>query len=246
MSQSDFNSEICLQELDSNIFVETPMLNEKELKKQKTEEDRQMKKFLIEKERSEKKQERYEISLEKKRILEEKKGNKQNKTIPSDAVDDSDSLFDSKGTEIQGKTKLQLLQKISQYKAVFKDELKTFKVKKNANEEELKLVLIEMQTIVEIGSVDSFLMESVFKVIQVIEVSSSNTTYNLTGLSTILSQNKEFAKLLKIVFCKYGTFGKIPPEIQLILIIGTTSMICINKNKNKNNINHFLDEPIQK
>ena len=245
MSVSDSSSVQCLRDLDSNVFVDSPVLTEKELQKQERDSERQMKKFIVDKEKSQKKQERLELAEEKKRLVEEKKQSKQ-VHVPVDVPEDENSIFDIKGTELHGKTKLQLLQKISQYKNIFKDELKTFKVKKNANEEELKLALVEMQTIVEIGSVDSFLMESFFKVVSVIEVSTSTTPYDISGMSVILHQNKEFCKLLKVVFCKYNTFSKIPPEIQLVLILGTTAMICINKNKSKHQLNQFLDEKLEK
>ena len=236
----------CLEELNKNVFIDSPILSAKELQKQERDSERQLKKFIADRDRNQKKQEKFDIAQEKKRIVNENKISKQKPSLVDLSNDETNSLFDRNGTELQGKTKLELLQKIGQYKNLFKDELKTFKIKKTANEEELNLSLIEMQTIVELGSVDSFLMESVYSVIKAIEVGTSNTNYNLSGLSVLLAQNKEFSKLMKVMFCKYGTFGKIPVELQLILIVGTTAMICVNKNKNKNQINQFLDENIQK
>ena len=239
---SNFSNEPFLQELDSNVYVDTPVLTEKELNKQQKETDRQMKKFVLDKEREEKKAAKQLIANEKKYNQELKKSNKV-KTIPVSSSDDN-SLYDENGTKLQGKQILILNKKIQQYKLMFKDELKSFKVKKNANEEELNSALLEMQTIVELGSIDAFMMDSVLQIIKVIESGSSITQYDLSGLSVLLNQNKEFSRLIRLLFLKYGCFASIPAEFSLILLIGTSSMICVNKNKNKKKIDSFLDEPI--
>ena len=239
---SNFSNEPFLQELDSNVYVDTPVLTEKELNKQHKETDRQMKKFVLDKEREEKKAAKQLIADEKRYNQELKKSNKV-KTVPITSSDDN-SLYDENGTKLQGKQILILNKKIQQYKLMFKEELKSFKVKKNANEEELNSALLEMQTIVELGSIDAFMMDSVLQIIKVIESGSSITQYDLSGLSVILNQNKEFSRLIRLLFLKYGCFASIPAEYSLVLLIATTSMICINKNKNKKKIDSFLDEPI--
>ena len=174
---SNFSNEPFLQELDSNVYVDTPVLTEKELNKQQKETDRQMKKFVLDKEREEKKAAKQLIANEKKYNQELKKSNKV-KTIPVSSSDDN-SLYDENGTKLQGKQILILNKKIQQYKLMFKEELKSFKVKKNANEEELNSALLEMQTIVELGSIDAFMMDSVLQIIKVIESGSSITQYDL-------------------------------------------------------------------
>ena len=245
MSVSEFsnisNEFPFLQELDSNVYVDAPVLSQKELDKQQKETDRQMKKFVVEKEKEEKRLAKQVLADQKKYDQEAKKNSK---TIKPLTQSDENSLYDEKGTQLKGKQTLILIKKIQQYKLMFKEELKTFKIKKNANEEELQNSLLEMQTIVELGSVDAFLMDSVMQIIKVIESGSSITQYDVTGLSVILNQNKEFSRLIKMLFLKYGCFSKIPVEFSLILLVGTSSMICINKNKNKKKIDSFLDEPI--
>jgi hypothetical protein len=55
--------------------------------------------------------------------------------------EDDNSLFDEKGTEILGKDRRMLLSKIRQYKSLFPEELKKFKIKKNCSIEDLNLYL---------------------------------------------------------------------------------------------------------
>ena len=253
MSVSDVSSNNdFLQELDSNVYIDVPVLSEKELQKKEIDSQRQMKKFVMENERAQKLAEKQQIKNEKNRIAEEKKlvaqmkkdGKNKNVVVTENENEDTNSLFNEKGTIIQGRNKLMLMKKVVQYKSVFKDELKAFKIKKDANEKELETALIEMQTIIEIGSVDSFLMDSILQIVKVIESTSSLTPYDVSGLSVILNQNKEFSRLMKMLFLKYGCFSKIPIEMSIILLVGTSSMLCINKNKNKDKINQFLDEKI--
>ena len=253
MSVSDVSSNNdFLQELDSNVYIDVPVLSEKELQKKEIDSQRQMKKFVMENERAQKLAEKQQIKNEKNRIAEEKKlvaqmkkdGKNKNVVVTENENEDTNSLFNEKGTIIQGRNKLMLMKKVVQYKSVFKDELKAFKIKKDANEKELETALIEMQTIIEIGSVDSFLMDSILQIVKVIESTSSLTPYDVSGLSVILNQNKEFSRLMKMLFLKYGCFNKIPIEMSIVLLVGTSSMLCINKNKNKDKINQFLDEKI--
>ena len=252
MSVSDVSSNNdFLQELDSNVYIDVPVLSEKELQKKEIDSQRQMKKFVMENERAQKLAEKQQIKNEKNRIAEEKKlvaqmkkDGKNKNVVTDNENEDTNSLFNEKGTIIQGRNKLMLMKKVVQYKSVFKDELKAFKIKKDANEKELETALIEMQTIIEIGSVDSFLMDSILQIVKVIESTSSLTPYDVSGLSVILNQNKEFSRLTKMLFLKYGFFNKIPIEMSIVLLVGTSSMLCINKNKNKDKINQFLDEKI--
>ena len=60
----------------------------------------------------------------------------------------------------------------------------------------------------------------------------------------MLKGNPQFNNLFKQLYVKYNVFHKIPPEIQIVLLISTTSYICINKNKNKHLIHEFLNQPV--
>ena len=77
----------------------------------------------------------------------------------SDDIDDE--IYSSTPTVIHGKEKLLLLKKVQQYKALFKIELKSFKIKKNANSEELKLAIDEMQNLIETVSTDEFITDGI-------------------------------------------------------------------------------------
>ena len=69
-------------------------------------------------------------------------------------------------TEIQGKNKLLLNKKISQFIILFPDKLKNFKYKKNSSEEELQYILDECSLLVEIGSIDVFVIDSIISAIE--------------------------------------------------------------------------------
>ena len=49
---------------------------------------------------------------------------------------------------------------------------------------------------------------------------------------------------MKQLYVKYNVFSKVPPEFQLVLLIGMTAMLCKNKNDKKNQISEFLNEKI--
>ena len=155
---------------------------------------------------------------------------------------DTNSLFSETGNQINGREKNILLKKVRQYKNLFPTELSKFKIKVNASEKELQNYLDEMEILVELDSVDDFLTDSILSSIKVIEgVSATTTNYNISGLSDLLKSNKEFHKLMKMLFIKYGCYSSIPPEYQLMFIVSTSVYICRNKNIKKNELNSFFE-----
>jgi hypothetical protein len=137
------------------------------------------------------------------------------------------------------------LKKVKQYKSLFPEELKTFKIKKNPNITELSDALTEMEVLVETHSVDGFLMDSVLQCIKLIEnVSSVSSNYDIRGCADLLKSNKQFNTLAKQLFIKYNVFSSVPAEYQMILLVSTTAYICTNKNKNKHQIDAYLNETI--
>ena len=56
-----------------------------------------------------------------------------------------------------------LLKKVKQYKNLFPEELKKFKIKPNPSEQELQNYLSEMEILVELDSVDEFIMDGVIQ-----------------------------------------------------------------------------------
>ena len=134
--------------------------------------------------------------------------------------------------------------KVSQFIILFPDQLKNFKYKKNGSKEELQAVLDECSLLVEIGSIDVFIIDSIISTILLGENFSKLTDYDISGLSVLLKQNKEFIKLRKILSIKYSVFSNVPPEIQMILFVSCTAFLCIDKNSKSKNIESYLNESV--
>ena len=99
-----------------------------------------------------------------------------------------DEIFSTTPTPIHGKEKLMLLKKVQQYKIMFKNELKSFKIKKNANVKELTDAIEEMVCIIETRSTDEFITDGILQSIKVIERVTANTrNYNISGLIDMLN-----------------------------------------------------------
>ena len=181
--------------------------------------------------------------------VEEPKSKSSKKKIkfeePNDPIID-DELFSNSGSAIQGKNRLVILNKIKQYKALFSKELKTFKIKKNATEDELKEYLDEIETLITLASADLFILDVIMNSLKLVEGASKMTRFNITGLSDMLKSNPQFLSLTKQLYLKYNTFINIPSETQLVLIVIVASYSCIQKNKNIGNMDIFLNEPIGK
>ena len=152
-------------------------------------------------------------------------------------------MFSQNGSEILGRDKRILLTKIRQYKTLFPDTFKTFKIKVNANIQELQNYLDEMDSIVECNSVEEFLLDSILQCIKILEGVSSYTKYDIQGLADLLKQNKQFHQLSKQLFIKYKIFNAIPIESQMLMLVATSAYICNNKNKKKGEIEAYLNQP---
>ena len=174
-----------------------------------------------------------------------KRSAKIKKEIKSQFEDDN-SLFDDKGTEILGKDKRILLSKIQQYKNLFPDELKKFKIKKNCSLQDLNLYLEEMETIVNTDSVEQFLTDSIIQCIKLTEGISSYTKYDISGCADMLKGNKQFHTLCKQLYIKYKVFSNIPPEYSIVILVSTTAYMCRVKNSRKKELDVFLNTKIEK
>ena len=154
-------------------------------------------------------------------------------------------LFSSKGSQILGRTKRELVAKLTQYRQLFPEELKQFKVKKDANEEELQAYLDEMEVIVSVSSVDNFITDSILNCIRIVEGVSANTSkYNISGCADLLKQNREFHSLCKQLYIKYKVFSSVPCEYQLVMIVATTAFIARSKNIHMEKMTAFLNEQV--
>ena len=75
---------------------------------------------------------------------------------------------------------------------------------------------------------------------------TANTrNYNISGLSDMLKLNPEFRSLCAQLYLKYGSFASISPEYKMMFLVFTSAYIVRNKNLHKNEINQFLDQPIE-
>ena len=103
---------------------------------------------------------------EQKEFLKEMKTKQQKEVKLNNIVESNNDIFSDIPTEIIGKEKRELINKITQYKNLFPKELAKFKVKKNCNSEELKAYLKEAESIVECSSVDGFITDSILQSIK--------------------------------------------------------------------------------
>jgi hypothetical protein len=160
--------------------------------------------------------------------------------------EDDNSLFSEKGTEILGQERRVLLSKIQQYKNLFPEELKKFKIKKNCSTQDLHLYLSEMEVIVNTDSVEQFLTDSIIQCIKLTEGVSSYTKYDISGCADMLKGNKQFHTLCKQLYIKYKVFSNIPPEWSIIILVSTTAYMCKVKNARKKELDIYLNEKIEK
>ena len=147
-------------------------------------------------------------------------------------------------SQFLGKDRRQLLNRIAQYKELF-SELKTFKIKKGSSVEELQAYIIEIQCVIETSSIDTFLMDSIYTVMNLIEPLTIKSKYcNITGLTNLLKSNKQFNSLTKQMLLKYNCYSNVSPEYQILLIIVSSVYITVNKNNNRSSIESYLNEKI--
>jgi hypothetical protein len=153
-------------------------------------------------------------------------------------------IYSDNPTPLLGKDKRILLSKLNQYKLLFPDELKKFKIKPNCSVDDLQNALKECEVIVETNSLEVFLTDSILQCLKLVEGGSSLTRFDITGLSDNLKKNEQFHKLCKQLYVKYSVFSKIPAEYSLMMVIATTAYACTIVNQRKRELNRFLDEPI--
>lgn len=215
-------------------------IQEREQKKNAAEEEKKYKQLL-------KMQERL-IKAEEKENKKSKKSTKSNNvcfSMSSDEEECDDNIFSENGTEILGREKMILLSKVSQFKQLFPEKLKSFKIKKNSSVEDLKMYIVEMESIIEVSNIDQFLYDGIIQSIKVVEgVTSYTKNYNVKGMADMLKVNVQFNNLCKLLFIKYHIFSAVPVEYQILMIFSTTAVLCMQKNKNKDQINEFLNQKI--
>lgn len=177
-----------------------------------------------------------------------KKAGGRKKKIPeigNDFMQEYGDLFSSEPTPIMGKNRRELLTRLSEYRTLFPQELKTFKVKQNATDAQLQEALDEAETIVSCNGVGKMLDEAILTAVQTVEAVSSRTEkYDISGTADALRANPEFARLTKLIWIKHRVFANAPPEAQLMLVVASTAMIMRQRNMKKKEIDGLLSQPI--
>ena len=245
-NNSDFEF---LNNLHNDTFIEKIVLTQKQQQKKDKDEEKirikEEKRQIYENKIEELRQKKYEKELNKKMKENEKSETTQKKEIhDQDSKGDQFSLFDENPTILIGRDRLFITKQINQYKVLFPNELSKFKVKKNANLDELNQALEECRALIEINSVDTFIMDSLLGSIKMIEGFTVDTSYDITSLSIMLKMNPEFQKLAKLLFIRYNIFNNIPIEYQMMMVVTTSIYLCIQKNNNKSSMNSYLNENI--
>ena len=215
------DEEDLFEDLNNENFV-----SEVEIEKKKKETDKEEK----EREKEERKQQRYLSAEEKKKKQMEKDEEKQMKKMKQEK---DDEMFSEKGSELYGRDRLQLIAKIQQYKVLFPDnkQLKALKVKRNAKIEELQQYVSECEAIIDTDVVESFITDSLLQTLKMAEFASARTKYNIKGLSDMLKDNPQFNSLCKQLYIKYKVFSKVPPEMQMLMLVTTSAYVCAEKNR---------------
>ena len=230
-------------------MVEKIVLTPKQQQKKEKEEEkmriREEKRQIRENKLEETRQKKCEKELNIKMKEYEKSEKTEKKDIhDQDTKIDHFSLFDEIPTVLIGRDRLFITKQINQYKVLFPNELSKFKVKKNANLDELNQALEECRALIEINSVDNFIMDSLLGSIKMIEGFTVDTSYDITSLSIMLKMNPEFQKLAKLLFIRYNIFNNVPIEYQMMMVVTTSIYLCIQKNNNKLSMNSYLNEHI--
>lgn len=156
-------------------------------------------------------------------------------------------IFGSSPTPLLGADRRELLTRIREYKTMFSDiaEVKNFKVKPNATEQELNNAIAELETIVNCGSVQQLTDQMVLAAIRVVEgVSSRTERFDITSTADMLEGNPEFHRLSKQLAIKYRVYNAVPVEYQMMLLILSTSMVARQKNMRSAEVASMLNRPM--
>ncbi len=157
-----------------------------------------------------------------------------------------DAVFTDGDVELMGRDRLIKIKQITQFKSLFPKELKSIRIpKKDPSLETLERILQEIEALLDIGSVQDFVMDGIFQSIKVIEgVSSMTTRFNVSGLSDCLRRDANFNSLCKRLMIKYNSFSQVCPEYQITFIVIVSSYMMIQKNSQAAKFNAFLNEPL--
>ena len=215
-----------LEEMQNDKYI-----NQIEIDKQQDIEDKKQNKIDTKQNKLDNKINKAQKLEEKQIKIEEKLNEKKNK-------------INNDSTEIISKSKRLLLGKINKYKKLFKSELSDYKINKNASEDELKNHIINIQDLLDSNEVDTYINDSIYHCIKLIEPFTSKTRYDITNLSNMLKMNPQFEIMCKKLLLKYNLFSNTPIEYQMIMLVSTSVYLTIQMNKSKPAMEQFLNQKI--
>ena len=215
-----------LEEMQNDKYI-----NEKEIEEKQDIEDKKQNKIDM-------KQNKIDSKITKAQKLEEKQQKLQEK------LQEKENKINNESTEIIAKSKRHLLAKINKYKKLFKSELSDYKINKNASEDELKNHMTNIQDLLDSSEVDTYINDSIFHCIKMIEPFTSKTRYDINGLSNMLKLNPQFNTMCQKLLLKYNCFNNTPIEYQFLMCISTSIYLTIQKNQCKPALNEYLNQKI--
>ena len=215
-----------LEEMQNDKYI-----NEKEIEEKQDIEDKKQNEIDM-------KQNKIDSKITKAQKLEEKQQKLQEK------LQEKENKINNESTEIIAKSKRHLLAKINKYKKLFKSELSDYKINKNASEDELKNHITNIQDLLDSSEVDTYINDSIFHCIKMIEPFTSKTRYDINGLSNMLKLNPQFNTMCQKLLLKYNCFNNTPIEYQFLMCISTSIYLTIQKNQCKPALNEYLNQKI--
>ena len=159
-------------------------------------------------------------------------------------IEEKQIEIENESTEKVSKTKRQLSTKINKYKKLFKNELSDYKIKKGSTEAELKEHIINIQDLLDSSEIDTYINDSIYATLKMIEPYTTNSRYDIRGLSDMLKLNQNFDMMVKKLMLKYNCFNSTPIEYQMIIIINTSVYITIQNNNSRPALNEYLNQKI--
>ena len=115
---------------------------------------------------------------------------------------------------------------------------------KNASETQLQEHIKNIEDILDTNEIDTFIHDSIFQSIKLIEPFTTNTRYNINGLSSMLKLNPQFMNLTNRLMLKYDLFKTTPIEYQMLMCITSCAYLTIQMNQSKPALNEFLNQKI--
>ena len=94
------------------------------------------------------------------------------------------------------------------------------------------------------NEVDCYITDAIYQTIKVIEPFSTNTRYDIKGLSDMLKMNPQFNTMCQKLLLKYNCFSNTPIEYQIITIISTSVYLTIQKNNVRPVLDQYLNQKI--